>query len=197
MKKIIIMIALFGLNMQLSEASMYRYSDYVKMRNEFDKYISSINTEIEKANKKYIISLNSYQKCSSNSWRAVFTTVIPEINERRMALDEYKRDAYNRAGKQNYELYKIVKENSISKVQKNDDLSEFVLWYKTHISFMKAGPLHELQVYSDGYQKLTKIYETMAISCLNNPKKALNYDLASSGIKGLLDGVFSLIGKLK
>ena len=167
------------------------------MRNEFDDFVTAVNAKVEKANKEYIDSLNSYQQCLSNPWRAAFATVIPEIDARRKALDEYKKDAYDRAGKQNYELFKTAAEYKINRIKETEDISEFVLWYKNHISFMKAGPLHEIEVYSVGYKKLTDIYNKMANSCKNNSKNAADFDLIASGIKGLLDGVFSLIGKVR
>lgn len=190
---VLMLLCLMSLTVQ---ANIYHYDDYKKLRSDFDIYSSEINNSIEAANKAYINSLNSYQHCSSNAWRATFTSIIPEIDARRFALDDYKKDAYTRAGKQNYELYKIAKENNINKVKPEDDISEFMIWYKNHVSFMKAGPFHELEVYIQGYEKLSNIYGKMATACHENrPSEAADFDLVASGIKGLLDDVLSLIGR--
>jgi hypothetical protein len=197
MKSFVMVCMLLGLCGGYAEAKIYKYSDYTSIRNEFDDFCTAVNDNIESVNNGYVRALTAYKKCSSNSWRAAFVTVIPEIDERRSALDQYKQEAYSLAGKQNYEILKIARENNINKVQPDEDISEFVIWYKNHISFMKSGPFHELRIYIDGYEKLTAVYVKMAESCAGDASKAGDFDLVTSGIKGLLDSVLSLIDKVK
>lgn len=172
----------------------YTYKDYENLRDTFEQEKKSINTRIDQANSRYIRSLNSYQRCSSDKWRVKFTTIIPEIDKRRLALDKYKREALLQSGKLNSEWLETAKDHKISHVIPNKDISDFYYWYQGHIELSKQGPLHELEVYTLAIGKLSNVYESMAHACEGTPS-ANAYVLAESGIRGLLNEVFSLIGK--
>ena len=75
-------------------------------------------------------------------------------------------------------------------------MSDFYFWYQGHISLQKQGPLHELELYTIALSKLSEVYEKMDSACSGNTEAALDYDLFEHGITGLLDEVFSLIGKI-
>ncbi|CAH1523593.1 exported hypothetical protein [Vibrio owensii] len=172
----------------------YVYKDYAGLRDTFEVHKQSINTKINDANKRYISSLNQYRQCSSEKWRVAFTTVIPEIDQRRLELDKYKRTALTQSGKLNTEWLKMAKAHGISQTPAESDISDFYYWYKNHIELAKQGPMHELEIYTIALSKLSGTYETMAAACSGDPKAAQSYDLVESGIRGLLDEVFSLIG---
>ncbi|EAR09543.1 hypothetical protein MED297_12467 [Reinekea blandensis MED297] len=89
-----------------------------------------------------------------------------------------------------------AREHKISKVQKDQDISDFYYWYQGHIELSKQGPLHELEIYIVAISKLSGVYEKMSLACQGDPEAAKSYDLVESGIRGLLDEVFSLIGKI-
>ncbi|MFH1674347.1 MAG: hypothetical protein ABIF87_13100 [Pseudomonadota bacterium] len=182
--------------LSVNSYAAYNYGDYVNARNSFEAEKSQINSSIDKENSRYINSLHSYQSCSSDKWRVVFTTVVPEIDKRRLALDRYKREALERNGALNSEWLKTAKEHNISQVTPDQDISDFYYWYQTHIELVKQGPLHELEVYAIALSKLTEVYEKMASACSGNQGAANDYSLVESGIRGLLDEVVSLIGDI-
>ena len=174
----------------------YHYSDYASIRDNFEMEKSQINTKIEQANYRFIQALSAYQKCSSAKWRVKFTTVVPEIENRISALDEYKKSALTRSGSLNSEWLRTAKEHNISQVRPDQDVSDFYYWYQDHISLQRQGPLHELEVYTIALSKLSGVYEKMDSACSGSPNATKDYDLVEAGIRGLLDGVFSLIGKI-
>lgn len=174
----------------------YHYEDYANTRNSFEKEKLQINSRIDEENDRYIKSLHSYQSCSSGKWRVAFTTVVPEIDERRLALDKYKREALKRNGSLNSEWLQTARDHNISKITPDHDISDFYYWYQNHIELVKQGPLHELEVYTIALSKLTEVYEKMASACNGNPGAANDYSLIESGIRGLLDEVVGLIGNL-
>jgi len=86
-------------------------------------------------------------------------------------------------------------EHNITRVQPEEDISEFVIWYKNQISFMKSGPFHELQVYIDGYQNLTKVYLLMSKACAGDPGVASDPQVLIPILKALTDEVKSWMGR--
>jgi len=115
----IIVIICFG----FTESSAYNYTDYTKLRNEFDRFCTNTNSTIKNVNNEYLNSLYIYQQCSSNSWRSAFEILIPDIDSARLKLDEYKRKAYETAGRQNSEWLKVADEHNISNVKREDDIT--------------------------------------------------------------------------
>lgn len=186
----IIIIICFG----FTESSAYNYTDYTRLRNDFDQFCTNTNSTIKRANNEYLNSLNMYQQCSSNSWRSAFEIVIPDIDSARLKLDEYKRKAYETAGRQNSEWLKAADEHNISRIKPEDDITDFVIWYKNHISFMESGPYHELQLYVNGYQNLTKVYKLMFNACNGRSQDVLAPEVLVPAIRKLLDEVKSWIG---
>ena len=177
-------------------SAKYHYSEYASVRDSFEMEKSKINIKIEHANHRFIEKLSAYQRCSSGKWRVKFVTVVPEIENRISALDEYKKSALNRSGSLNSEWLRTAREHRISHVMPDQDISDFYYWYQNHISLQRQGPLHELEVYITALSKLSGVYEKMDSACSGNSNAAKDYDLVEAGIRGLLDGVFSLIGKI-
>lgn len=182
--------------LSVNSHAAYHYADYANARNSFENEKSLINSKIDEENSRYINSLHSYQSCSSDIWRVAFATVVPEIDDRRLALDNYKREALERNGSLNSEWLQTAKDHNISQVTSEQDISDFYYWYQNHIELVKQGPLHELEVYTIALSKLTEVYEKMASACIGDPNAAGDYSLVESGIRGLLDEVVSLIGNI-
>lgn len=189
----IITIICFG----FTESSAYNYADYSRLRDDFDQFCTNTNSTIKKANNEYLNSLNMYQQCSSNSWRSAFEILISDIDSARLKLDEYKRNAYETAGRQNSEWLRAADGHNINRIKPEDDITDFFIWYKQHISLMELGPYHELQLYVNGYQKLTKVYKLMSNACNGRPGDALTPDVLVPAIRKLLDEVKSCIGIIK
>ena len=157
------------------------YSDYAAMRDEFHRHNQTLNQEVVQGNTQYIRSLKNYQQCSSDKWRVTFTSVVPEIDKRRLALDKYKRNALQYTQNLNSEWLRTAKSHNISRVKADQDISDFILWYREHINLVKQGPSHELEVYTIALSRLTKVYNTMALACEGDPEAAKNYSIFESG----------------
>lgn len=170
------------------------YADYAKLRDDFRTQTKSIDDEINDRSKEFIRALNSYQECNSNAWRIAFVTGVQELDERRIALDEYKREAIKSRAELNKSWLEQASAHNLTKIKPDEQITDFVLWYENYISLSLQGPLQELQIYSSALRTLSQVYGNMREACLNNEPTDTNFDTVEVTIRGLLSEVSSLLG---
>ena len=171
------------------------YEDYAKLRGDFDKFNKQVHEKVDGVNKKFEKALNDYKRCSSEGWRVVFVSVVADLDDRRLALEELKRAALDKAGQQNDRWLDIARKHSISSVGANENIEDFVIWYSNHTQFMRIGPLQDLTNYVRGYEDLSETYRKMVLSCEGKSGDIQQFDIVQSGIRGLLDGISSYLRK--
>ena len=141
--RIFILLAIFSVS--TNALADFTYSDYAEVRNEFESERQKVDDKVDESNRRYIKSLVEYQKCSSARWRVAFALVVPDIKKRITALGEFKRNILNRRGVLNSKWLENARDHEISRVSKTKDISDFFLWYKTHIQLVKQGPIHVIE----------------------------------------------------
>ncbi len=169
------------------------YHNYEELRDNFAEFTTHIHKRVDETNKKFVKALNAYKNCSSNGWRILFVTAIADLDRQRLALEDLKRNALERAGEQNNQWLNMAREHNISSVRSDQSIEDFVIWYKSHIDSMRIGPFQELESYILGYEKLSEAYRRMASACEGKSGDSGNFDLIKSGIRGLIDSITPLM----
>lgn len=193
--RILVVTALLGISQILQAKEVF--TDYAKIRDDLERERSAIFTETDSVNTNYIRAVNSYRKCDSPAWRAAFEAGLGKIDNERLFLDTYKKESLSSLGKLNSEWLETANENEISRRNADDDITDFVIWYRGHTQIVREGPLHEIELYNISYKKLTEILNAMADACTTDSAKASNFDVVVNSVTALLEEAFSIIGSAR
>lgn len=170
------------------------YSDYRAIQRVLRDETKRVDGMVAVSNRRFISQISKYGNCRSNKWRAAFEIPLAELNERRKELNAFKRQALDQKGKMNSSWLLQAKAYELNKIQANQGITDFVIWYENFSSDLRQGPLQELELYTLGLGKLSDAYERMTMACAGAPSAANDTQLWVLGVRGLIAEVTGMLG---